>query len=79
LRLWPRSLAPPPLTAEDRRAYTMYAQIQERRPEQEVESRITEEPDGTAQDGSPNDGTSKDTASKDSTPDGTSTGRAPAP
>ena len=47
LRLWPRSIAPPPLTPEDRRAYAMYAQIQERRPEQEVQSRITEEPDGT--------------------------------
>ena len=55
LRLWPRSLAPPPLTAEDRRAYAMYAQIQERRPEQEVESRITEEPDGTAKDGAAKD------------------------
>jgi YihY family inner membrane protein len=65
LRLWPRSLAPPPLTAEDRRAYAMYAQIQERRPEQDVVSRITEEPDGTG---------------KESTPNGsTSTGRAPAP
>lgn len=74
LRLWPRSLAPPPLTAEDRRAYTIYAQIQERRPEQEVESRITEEPDGSAK-----DSTAQDTTSKDSTPNGTSTGRAPAP
>ena len=74
LRLWPRSLAPPPLTAEDRRAYAMYAQIQERRPEQEVESRITEEPDGSAK-----DSTAQDTTSKDSTPNGTSTGRAPAP
>lgn len=89
LRLWPRSLAPPPLTAEDRRAYTMYAQIQERRPEQEVESRIKEEPDGTGKDGAPKDGAPKGSAPKDgastdptsegSTPDGTSTGRAPAP
>lgn len=79
LRLWPRSLAPPPLTAEDRRAYTMYARIQERRPEQEVESRITEEPDGAAKDGALKDSTSKDTTSKGSTPNDTSTGRAPAP
>jgi len=55
LRLWPRSLAPPPLTAEDRRAYTMLRADQERRPEQEVESRITEEPDGSAKDGPPKD------------------------
>ncbi|MGH3067833.1 MAG: YihY/virulence factor BrkB family protein [Streptosporangiaceae bacterium] len=85
LRLWPRSLAPPPLTAEDRRAYAMYAQIQERRPEQEVESRITEEPDSTPRDSTPKDsapkdGTSKDGAPNDTTPNGsTSTGRAPAP
>ena len=62
MRLWPRSVAPPPLTAEDRRAYAMYAQIQERRPEQDVVSRITEEPDD-----SPKDSTPKDTAPKDST------------
>jgi membrane protein len=99
LRLWPRSLAPPPLTAEDRRAYAMYAQIQERRPEQEVESRITEEPEDTARDGAPKDSSTRDSApkdgapedgalkgstseqttSKDSRPNGTSTGRAPAP
>ena len=90
MRLWPRSVAPPPLTAEDRRAYAMYAQIQERRPEQDVVSRITEEPDdspkdGTPKDSAPKDSTSKDAAptdgtSKDSTPNGsTSTGRTPAP
>jgi len=42
-RLWPRSLAPPPLTREDRRAYRMYARIQERRPEQDIESHIHED------------------------------------
>jgi membrane protein len=42
-RLWPRSLAPPPLTKEDRRAYRLYAQIQERRPEQDIESHIRDE------------------------------------
>lgn len=90
LRLWPRSLAPPPLTAEDRRAYAMYAQIQERRPEQEVESRITEEPDGAPKggtpkdraprDGAPGNGVRKDSTPKATAPDGSpSTGRAPAP
>ena len=42
-RLWPRSLAPPPLTKEDRRAYRMYARIQERRQEQDIESHIHED------------------------------------
>jgi YihY family inner membrane protein len=90
MRLWPRSVAPPPLTAEDRRAYAMYAQIQERRPEQDVVSRITEEPDDSPQDGTPKDSAPKDSTSKDAAPpDGTakdtapdsstSTGRAPAP
>jgi membrane protein len=37
-RLWPRSLAPPPLTNEDRRALDMYAKSQERRPEQDIQS-----------------------------------------
>jgi membrane protein len=36
-KLWPRSLAPPPLTSEDRRAYQMYAKAQRRRPDEEVE------------------------------------------
>ena len=40
-RLWPRSLAPPPLTAEDQRALAMYAKSQERRPEQNIQSHIT--------------------------------------
>ncbi len=40
-RLWPRSLAPPPLTAEDQRALDMYAKSQERRPEQDIESHFT--------------------------------------
>ena len=50
-RLWPRSLAPPPLTKQDRRAYRMYAQIQERRPEQDIESHIPDtagDPDDSA-------------------------------
>jgi membrane protein len=41
-RLWPRSLAPPPLTEVDARAYAMYAKSQERRPEQQIESNISE-------------------------------------
>jgi YihY family inner membrane protein len=40
-RLWPRSLAPPPLTTEDQRALDMYAKSQERRPEQDIESHFT--------------------------------------
>jgi membrane protein len=39
-RLWPRSLAPPPLTEEDRLAYQMYAEAQKRRPDQEIESNL---------------------------------------
>ncbi|HTT53123.1 MAG TPA: YihY/virulence factor BrkB family protein [Streptosporangiaceae bacterium] len=41
-RLWPRSLAPPPLTDVDVRAYAMYAKSQERRPEQHIRSDISE-------------------------------------
>ena len=37
-RLWPRALAPPPLTREDEVALGMYAKSQERRPEQDIES-----------------------------------------
>ena len=39
-RLWPRSMFPPPLTASDLRAFQMYAQVQQRRPEQQIESRF---------------------------------------
>ena len=52
-RLWPRSLAPPPLTSQDRRAYRLYARTQERRPEQDIESHIREQPAGTPDDGAP--------------------------
>jgi membrane protein len=41
-KLWPRSMFPPPLTEQDRRAYQMYAEVQQRRPEQEIESRFPE-------------------------------------
>ena len=43
-RLWPRSLAPPPLTTEDRRALDMYAKSQERRPEQDIQTTFTPAP-----------------------------------
>jgi YihY family inner membrane protein len=39
-RLWPRSLAPPPFTPEDLRAFDMYAKMQERRPELDIETRV---------------------------------------
>jgi membrane protein len=41
--LWPRGLFPPPLTAQDRHAYELYAKVQQRRPEQEIESRIPDD------------------------------------
>jgi hypothetical protein len=39
-RLWPRSLAPPPFTPEDLRAFDMYAKTHERRPELDIETRV---------------------------------------
>ncbi|HEY3955239.1 MAG TPA: YihY/virulence factor BrkB family protein [Streptosporangiaceae bacterium] len=46
-RLWPRSMFPPPLTESDLRAFGMYAKVQQRRPEQEIESRFpAAEPSG---------------------------------
>ena len=35
-KLWPRSIAPPPLTEGDKRAYVAYAETEERRPEVDV-------------------------------------------
>ncbi len=35
-RMWPRSLTAPPLTEGDKRAYTEYAHVEERRPEEDV-------------------------------------------
>jgi membrane protein len=49
-RLWPRSLAPPPLTAADMQAYELYAQASLQRPELEVEVRSRA---GTADPGAP--------------------------
>jgi membrane protein len=39
-RLWPRSLAPPPLTEADERAYELYAQAEQRRAEVEVSTKV---------------------------------------
>lgn len=41
-KLWPRSMFPPPLTEQDKRAFEMYAKVQQRRPDQEIESRFPE-------------------------------------
>lgn len=35
-KLWPRSLVPPPLTPQDRRAYAMYVMAEQRHPDQPV-------------------------------------------
>jgi membrane protein len=35
-RLWPRSIAPPPLTEQDRQAYELYAKVEKRREEMDV-------------------------------------------
>jgi inner membrane protein YhjD len=43
LRLYPRSLAPPPLTQGDERAYEAYAKTEERRPAERVEVDLTAE------------------------------------
>jgi YihY family inner membrane protein len=45
-KLWPRSLFPPPLTAEDRQAYAMYAEREERGPEEQAE--VSPEPEAAA-------------------------------
>jgi membrane protein len=41
-RLWPRSLFPPPLTEEDRRAYRSYAKAQQRRPNEVIDHHFDE-------------------------------------
>jgi uncharacterized BrkB/YihY/UPF0761 family membrane protein len=35
-RLWPRSIAPPPYTEQDRRAYQLYAQVEKRVEDEEI-------------------------------------------
>ncbi len=43
-RLWPRTLAPPPLHDPDRRAYQLYAQAQQRLASEEIDVRLAEPP-----------------------------------
>ena len=43
-KLWPRNLAPPPLTKEDARAYEMYAQAQDRSKNETIDVHITPPP-----------------------------------
>jgi YihY family inner membrane protein len=45
-KLWPRSLAPPPLTQPDLRAYTMYAMAAQRRLDQEIKVSTRSRPPG---------------------------------
>jgi uncharacterized BrkB/YihY/UPF0761 family membrane protein len=46
--LWPRSIAPPPLTDGDKRAYVAYAETEERRPDERVQVDIGGERETTA-------------------------------
>ena len=80
-RLWPRSLAPPPFTAEDVRAFAMYARIQARRPEQEIETRIVGAPVLPAGDRDPanRDPANRDPANRDPANRDPAKGPAPAP
>jgi YihY family inner membrane protein len=41
-KLWPRSMFPPPLTEQDKRAYELYAKVEQRRPDQVIESTFPE-------------------------------------
>jgi membrane protein len=54
-KLWPRSLFPPPLTDEDRKALHAYAQVEERLPETRIETHFQDRQDGDS-DGDGNDG-----------------------
>jgi hypothetical protein len=40
LRLWPRSIAPPPYTEQDLRAYQLYAQVEQRREDMEIVAEV---------------------------------------
>jgi membrane protein len=42
--LWPRSLAPPPLTPQDRRAHELYATAGQRQPDENITVRISPRP-----------------------------------
>lgn len=35
-RLWPRSVAPPPYTEQDRQAFQLYAQVEERSKDEDI-------------------------------------------
>ena len=35
-RLWPRSIAPPPYTEQDRQAFQLYAQVEERSKDEHI-------------------------------------------
>ena len=50
-RLWPRSIAPPPYTEQDLRAYQLYAQVEQRRPDMEIVARVGGEDDREARSG----------------------------
>jgi len=50
-RLWPRSVTQPPLTQADRAVFRRLAQMEVRRPEQEVTARFTEAADEDPLDG----------------------------
>jgi membrane protein len=47
LRLWPRSIAPPPYTEQDRQAFQLYAQMEERSKNEDV---AVEDPDSEGED-----------------------------
>jgi membrane protein len=46
-RLWPRSVAPPPYTEQDRKAFQLYAQMEERSKNEDV---AVEDPDSEGED-----------------------------
>ena len=74
-RLWPRSLAPPPFTPEDLRAFDMYAKMQERRREVNIETQVaspvrqTTDPEQPAEDSPAADRAAGGNASGDSAPE----------
>jgi hypothetical protein len=49
-RLWPRAIVQPPLTDADRRALTAYVEQEERRPEEEIQVRINDQPSDAVDD-----------------------------
>jgi hypothetical protein len=51
--LWPRSVTQPPLTRADRAVFSRLAQMEVRRPEQEVTARFTDAADEDPLDGTP--------------------------